>query len=209
MPTPEEILLGLGEIANNWRLLATIWHGYFAVLVLALILGVRPPKRIVGLILTLPIFSVSALAWLSENPFNGAVFSLAGIVLLLVSIRMPMRKIYVAPLWAVLIGAVMFTFGWVYPHFLETESFILYLFSAPTGLIPCPTLSIVIGLSIILGSFDNRVWSFVLAIMGVFYGVYGATLLGVALDWTLLIGALTIIFAVFKETKPDQSNATV
>ena len=208
MPSSEEILTGLNEIANDWRLIAIFWHGYFTVLIFILILGVRPPKRIAGLILVLPIFSVSALAWTYASPFNGAFFSMLGVILLLLSVHLPMEKIRVAPAWATSFGVVMFTFGWVYPHFLKTESFIPYLYSAPTGLIPCPTLSIVIGLSIIMGSFGDRIWSVILAGAGIFYGFFGATLLKVSLDWILLLGALALIFTVFKDASMNQSNAS-
>jgi len=207
MPTPEEILNGLKEIANAWQLLAILWHGYFATLALILILGARPSKRLVGLLLVMPLFSVSALAWVSANPFNGAFFSFSGVALLIILIRLPKENIRIAPLWATVIGAIMFLFGWIYPHFLETESFFPYLYSAPTGLIPCPTLSIVIGISIILGSFGDRAWSIVLAVTGVFYGIFGAAHLDVSLDWILLIGALLVILAVFKDTIADQLDA--
>jgi hypothetical protein len=207
MPTPEEILIGLREIANDWRLLAILWHGYFAVLVVTLILGVRPARRIAGLILVLPFFSVSALAWTSANPFNATFFSLLGVVLLLISFRLPGEKIRIAPVWAVIIGALMFAFGWAYPHFLETASFIPYLLSAPTGLVPCPTLSVVIGVSIIWGGLGSRIWSVVLAVTGIFYGVFGAIILQVPLDWVLLIGSLVSIFTVFRETNMERSNA--
>jgi hypothetical protein len=196
MPTPEEILQGLEAIANDWRWLAIAWHAYFALLALGVALGCRPSKRMAGLLLSLPLFSVSALAWLSANPFNGMLFAVFGIVLVVVSLRLPPGRIRVAPVWAVITGSALFLFGWGYPHFLETDSFVPYVFSAPTGLVPCPTLSIVIGLSIIVGSLGARAWSVVLAVAGLFYGLYGAAVLGVALDWVLLLGALAILFTV-------------
>lgn len=200
MPSFEEILTGLREIANDWRLLAIVWHGYLAVLVLALLSGVRPLRPVAGITLVLPLFSVSALAWAFSNPFNGTIFFLVGAILLIISVRLPRVRIRLAPVSSVLTGAVMFAFGWVYPHFLESASYIQYLFSAPAGLIPCPTLSIVIGLSMMLGCFGARVWSVVLSVTGVFYGIFGAALLGVSLDWILLIGALAILFTVDKGT---------
>lgn len=206
MPTPEEILSGLREIANAWRLLAIFWHVYFAALVLALILGVRPSRRLAGLLLVAPLFSVSVLAWASGNPFNGIFFALSGAALLIISIRFPGEKIRIAPLWAIATGAILFAFGWIYPHFLETESYLPYFYSAPVGLIPCPTLAIVFGLSIILGSFGARAWAVVLAVTGAFYGVFGAAHLGISLDWVLLIAALLVVLACFKDTIADRSN---
>jgi hypothetical protein len=197
MPTPEQILYSLGTIANQWQLLAVVWHVYFAVLAVGLLLGVRPAKRIGGVLLALPLFSVSALAWASANPFNGGLFALAGITLLVIATRLPQEQIQIAPLWIVGGGILMFLFGWAYPHFLETTSLIPYLYAAPTGLIPCPTLSILIGLSLIVGGFESRTWSLVLGAMGLFYGLTGAIQLGVTIDLFLLLGALLTLLVTF------------
>jgi hypothetical protein len=197
MPTPEIILAGLKGIANDWKWLAIFWHIYFATLVLGLSMGGRPSKRITGILLGLPFFSVSTLAWLSGNPFNGTLFALSGIVILVLSIKLPMERIRIAPPWAVIAGTLMFVFGWIYPHFLESASFLPYLYAAPTGLIPCPTLSIIIGLAIILGGLESRAWSLFLGIIGVFYSIFGAARLGVTFDWVLLLGALIIMLSVF------------
>ncbi|PLW83854.1 hypothetical protein CWI75_00380 [Kineobactrum sediminis] len=84
----------------------------------------------------------------------------------------------------------MIGFGWLYPHFLDNTTSLVYLYAAPTGLIPCPTLSIVIGFTLILGGLGSRSWCLVLAMMGLFYGVFGAARLGVRIDGVLILGAL-------------------
>ena len=88
----------------------------------------------------------------------------------------------------------MFSFGWVYPLFLESPSLLTYLYAAPTGLIPCPTLSIVIGLTVILSGLGSRLFSLLLGVSGVFYGIFGSARLGVMIDLVLLAGALLILF---------------
>ena len=193
MPTSEQILHGLETIANQWQGLAVLWHLYFAVLAIGLIIGVRPAKRLAGILLALPLFSVSILAWVAANPVNGALFALAGIALVIIALRLPDERIQIAPVWLMSAGGLMFLFGWLYPHFLETTSFVPYLYAAPTGLIPCPTLSIVIGLSLMLEGLDSRAWSLVLGVTGLFYGLFGALRLGVTIDLLLVIGALLII----------------
>lgn len=197
MPSPDQILSSLSTIANQWSILAVIWHLYFAALAVALLAGVRPSRRIVGVLLALPLFSVSALAWLSANPFNGTVFALVGIALIVIALRFSSGSVHIAPPWAVGIGIAMFLFGWFYPHFLETDSLLPYLYSAPTGLVPCPTLSIVIGCALIVGGLDSRVWSIVLGATGIFYGIFGAARLGVTIDYVLLIGALAVLLITF------------
>ena len=145
-----------------------------------------------GILLSLPLISVCVLAWLSGNPFNGALFAVAAIALIVLAARLSSEPIHWAPAWLVGAGIIMFAFGWLYPHFLNTTSFLPYLYAAPTGLVPCPTLSIVIGMALMLDGLESRWWALVLAAMGVFYGIFGAVRLGVTIDFVLLAGALLL-----------------
>jgi hypothetical protein len=196
VPSPEEILAGLRTIANDWRWLAGVWHGYFGVLAFGLVLGVRPSRRTAGVLLALPLLSVSALSWIYANPFNGGVFALAGVALLLIALKLGGGAVRVGPRWSTVAGALMFTFGWVYPHFLGGATPAAWLYAAPTGLIPCPTLSIVIGATLVLEGLGSRSWCLVLAVVGLFYGVFGAFRLGVQIDLALLVGAVVMAIAV-------------
>jgi hypothetical protein len=197
MPNSEQFLNGLSAIANQWQILAIGWHVFFAVLAGGLALGIRPPKRVGAILIALPLLSVSALAWLSANPFNALLFALASIALLIIAFRLPQELVEIAPLWLTSAGALLFLFGWMYPHFLESASFLPYLYAAPTGLIPCPTLSIVTGLSLMVGGLESRAWSVVLGGMGLFYALFGAIRLGVTIDLILLLGALLILLIAF------------
>jgi hypothetical protein len=194
MPTPQQILRGLEELANGWRPLAVFWHAYFGALLMSLCLGARPDRRLAGVLLSLPLLSVSALAWMSANPFNGTLFALTGIASIAMAVKLPEGRVGLGPRWALIAGCLLSAFGWVYPHFLETSPFLTYLYAAPTGLVPCPTLSIVIGVSLILNALGSRLWCFVLGLTGVFYGIFGAVRLGVAIDVFLLAGALSMVF---------------
>ena len=103
----------------------------------------------------------------------------------------------------------MFAFGWVYPHFLDTSTSLTYLYAAPTGLIPCPTLSIVIGVGLIVGGLGSRAWSIFLGALGDFYSIFGAVRLGVVLDWVLLFGSLMIVLSVFVIAHGEQARAVI
>lgn len=72
-----------------------------------------------------------------------------------------------------------------------------WLYAAPTGIIPCPTLSIVIGFTLILGGLRSRSWCLVLTTVGLFYGFFGAVRLGVKIDGILLLGALSTAYVAF------------
>ncbi len=197
MPSSDEILNSLSTIANQWQLLAIVWHIYFGVLAAGLVFGLRPSRPTGGVLLALPLLSVSVLAWMSANPFNGTMFAIAAVALIVIALRQPDAQLRIAPTWAVVAGALMYLFGWVYPHFLDTVSFVPYLYDAPVGLVPCPTLSIVIGLGLVVAGLNSRAWSAVLGAMGVFYGVFGAFRLGVTIDVVLLVGALLLLTLAF------------
>jgi hypothetical protein len=89
---------------------------------------------------------------------------------------------------------VMVIFGLVYPHFLENGSPVRYLVAAPTGLVPCPTLSLVIGLALIFSGFHSQATMLILVVAGLFYGIFGAFRLGVTLDLFLLFGTVSLLF---------------
>ena len=73
MPTADQILNGLREIANTWKALSILWHIYFGVYAVVLAIGYRPTKRFAGILLGLPFLSVSASAWMQPNPVNGVI----------------------------------------------------------------------------------------------------------------------------------------
>lgn len=193
MPTVEQILSGLKDIVAAWGAIAIFWHGYFGAIALALLFGLRPPKRLTGFLLVPPLLSVAVLAWIANNLFNSIVFAGLALLLLPVTYRLGCEPVRVAPAGFLFPGLALFAFGWAYPHFLDSASLLPYLYGAPTGLIPCPTLAIVIGLALVLDGLGSRALCLVLGIAGLFYGVIGVVWLGVVIDWTLLLGALLIL----------------
>jgi hypothetical protein len=205
MPAPEQVLSGLREIANAWKWLAILWHVILALLVVTLAFGVRPTRRIVGILTALPLLSVSALAWGGRSPFNGTIFGLVGIAVIAISAGLGETRVVAAAPSFWLPGILMIAFGWIYPHFLGTASLVPYLYSAPMGLIPCPTLSVVVGLGLVFGGLRSRAWTYVVSAVGLFYGYYGAKRLGVRLDWVLVFGALWLLgigFQLRREARP-------
>jgi hypothetical protein len=192
MPTSGQILASLTAIANEWASLATAWHVYFAALVV-LLAQVRLSQRSTGILLSAPLLSVSALAWAAENPFNGITFLMAAAALMALAVRLPRVPIGITGTGLLIAGAVLFVFGWVYPHFLNTASYLPYLYAAPMGLIPCPTLSAIAGLTLIAGGI-SRAWSLVLAGISAFYGIFGAVVLGVTIDLVLTAGAAILFW---------------
>lgn len=89
-----------------------------------------------------------------------------------------------------------FAFGWIHPHFLGNQSWLTYLHSAPAGLIPCPTLSIVIGIALVPDGPGSIAFMLVLVAAGLFHGAFGAAYPGVTIDSMLLLGAGLLLLNV-------------
>ena len=89
-----------------------------------LLAGWRPSIRLLGQLFVGPLLSVSVVAWLSGNAFNGAVFALVVSVLITTTVRLPKRSVRLASPAAVVLGAAAIAFGWTYPHFVSADSWI-------------------------------------------------------------------------------------
>ena len=204
MPGPDAILNGLALIANEWRGLAVAWH------VAGLIVGIyalsqRPSQRATAMLVVLPLTSVSALAWWSGNPFNGATFLFLALLMVLAATRMGRQAIAVGHRSWAAAGILLVAFGLIYPHFLVTNSWVSYLYASPFGLIPCPTLAVVAGISLIFDAFGSRLWAASLVVASLAYGIIGVVALGVWIDATLIVGALTLMLAEVQERLGRQS----
>ena len=211
MPSTEQLLAALKHIANAWRPLAVAWHVHFAVLAGMLVTGLRPPRLLTGVLLGLPLLSVSSVAWLSGNPFNGAVYALVAVLLIFFSFRLRSGRVRIAPPWLLVPGTLMFLFGWVYPHFLQTTSFLTYVYAAPVGIIPCATLTTVIGLTLALDGLDSRAFALTLGVPGLFYGFTGVGQVRVFIDVVLLLGAILLTVRAFlrrPEPRPTEQQVT-
>ena len=198
MPSPDAILVGLAAIANDWRWLAISWHGLLAAFVTTILAGWRPSTRIIGCLLVAPLSSVGLVAWLSGNPFNAAGFGILVGLLVATAVRLPQTAVRVGSSWWVSFGAGLVAFGWAYPHFLGTDAWMTYAYASPFGILPCPTLSVVIGVTLLFASLGSTTWTATLAMAGLLYGAIGVFRLGVVLDWVLLLASATLAAAVIR-----------
>jgi len=192
MPSAETILNGLFAIANDWRWLAIAWHVWLAMLTGLLVGGWRPSVRRTRSLLSAPLVSVAVLAWLSGNPFNGVMF--VGLVAVLgrESFRTSLERVRLAsPAW-IARGAALVAFGAVYPHFVQVAP-AAYVLASPFGLLPCPTLSVVIGSTLVFANVGSHRWSALMLMAAALYGAIGVFRLGVALDWGLFAGAALLV----------------
>ena len=192
MPSPDAILNSAAVIANEWRWLAIGWHAAIVVLLLPA-LSRRLSQPSMAMLIGLPIASVSTMAWWSGNPFNGTVFMVLALLMLIAATRLEKRTLAVGRPSYAAAGSVLLIFGLVYPHFLAASSWTSYLYASPFGLLPCPTLAGVAGLSLMFGAFGSRRWASGAALALLTYGIIGVAVLGVWIDVMLIAGALVLL----------------
>lgn len=208
MPSAIEILADLRDISNQWRSLAALWHVYFAaVLGVSLTRVRRSTSRTVGVLLTIPLFSVSLLAWMTGNPFTGLVCGILAGLLIAISLRSRATPVSIARKGWAPVGGILCLFAWTYPHFLNAGSALQFLYESPLGLIPCPTLSMLVGTSIMFNGFQSRAWGVLLGLTGLFYGIFGALFLEVHIDWVLAAGAFGLLARVATKQSPGRFDA--
>ena len=211
---PESILAGLTGIANDWRWLAIVWHILLAAGLVRLVAGWRPSSRLLSQLLVAPLLCVSLVAWLSGNPFNGTAFGVLAATLLGAAKRFSKASVRLDSPARVAPGIALILFGWTYPHFLTTDSWTTYLYASPFALLPCPTLSAVIGITLLFRDCRSSLWSTALVVAGLVYGAMGVFRLGVALDWGLLAAAAILAttlardHAGWRSVRADDSGQT-
>ena len=195
MPSSREILEGLARIAQEWTFVAVLWHILLAAFLLPIVKGIwRPSARTAALAASAPLASAAAFAGVSGNAFNAAVLGAGTLTLAAITLRRGHAGLHFGGASARWAGAGMLLFGWLYPHFLGVKPFWYYFFAAPIGLVPCPSLSIAIGLGLYFQAFGSRAWGVIAGLLGLAYGIVGVVRLGVMLDVALVAGA-ALLFA--------------
>lgn len=193
MPNSTEILAGLSRIANAGFGVAVAWHVALGALLVALVAGWRPPVRAIAAFAIAMLASVCAAAWAFGNPFNAAAFAALVVALAIIARSAPSGRSGGSTRVASAFGGLLAAFAWSYPHFLHGRPALAYMIAAPIGLVPCPTLALLIGLALAGYRPEARSWSIVLGATGLLYGAFGVFRLSVAIDVALIIGSIVLI----------------
>ncbi len=204
MPSAPDILAGLHALANQYYPVAILWHAVFFLALAALTGKWRPGKRATAIFLCLPLLSVASLAFMTGNPFNGALFGLMTVMVFAFGMRMDSTPVAFSDQRGMIAGIIMLAYGLVYPHFLQADNLVTYLFASPAGLIPCPTIAVVMGFLLLLRGLGSRGIRMTVVAFGLLYGLIGVLWLGVWLDGGLLAGALITGVMIQQDDKPDK-----
>jgi hypothetical protein len=205
-PAADAVLEGLTRIARETVPLAVVWHALLGAALLALGFGYRPRRRLAGMVLSVPIASAGVVAWRYANPFNAALLGAGALALAAAACLLPTSRVHAATATARVAALCLVGFAWVYPHFLPDGAGLAFLYAAPLGALPCPTLAAVVGLSHLAQGFESRLWSSVLGGLGLFYGIVGTMWLGVTIDLFLTLGALLLLARAWWRSAPLEAK---
>ncbi|HYE82076.1 MAG TPA: hypothetical protein VEG39_07910 [Clostridia bacterium] len=202
----EVILNFLPMVANKYLLLNAIMHILiYGVLAMVFLSGSKWKRIAFDSMIVLLLVSVAAISILNGNPFNFLTFTILSVFAVIELFKAENDiKFDVFSLNTLACIAIILVGLW-YPHFANTHP-VLMLLLAPTGIIPCPTLMVVLGLLNLVYPKINRGLYTVTSLMGVFYGATGIFMLKVTLDVPLLlIAAYSVYNLKFLFIKPDRN----
>jgi len=185
------ILEYLSAVAATQWVTAAAWHVALGTLLAALAAGWRPSQRRLGTAMALLPASVALMAGRAGNPFNAAMFTLLTLLLVRFGRQLPSQPVIIRSKARTAVAAVLIAFGWLYPHFVSGPWTSL-LYASPLGIIPCPTLATLVGLTLLVGAASSRAGRLVGA-AAMAYGVLGVFYLGVTIDVVLLAGGLLML----------------
>jgi hypothetical protein len=193
MLTKEEILAGLTSLANEYSNIAIAWHIIIFIIIAALFAGWKPGNSLMIMLLSSLLMSVSLFAGRQGNFFNATIFVFLVIISIYSTLRSNNGNITGDRSWPDISGLLLILFGLFYPEFLKTASLIEYTYASPTGLIPCPTLSVLTGFALVYKGFRSQIWSLAIGIFGLLYGAFGVIYLGMYIDLVLVAGSVLLL----------------
>ncbi|MGE5180636.1 MAG: hypothetical protein ACM31C_01175 [Acidobacteriota bacterium] len=184
MPTSSAIIELTTRMAQELTWLGLAWHVGILMVVASLLTAWRPSQRAGAWLLVGPPLSVGLAAIAYASPFNALAFLLLALVLGFAARRRDVAPVAGTPRWAIALGILLIAYGFVYPHFLPVA---IAIFASPIGVVPCPTLAVLAGFTLVAGGFGSRAIPAALTAWTAFYALFGIFVLDVPLDVGLLV----------------------
>lgn len=207
--SPEKILTYLTFVPNQTLWLNALNHLLVLTVLLFLVFGkkAKTKRLVVDGAICLLFTSIVAVAAAYGNPFHvitmGLLAVFAGIEFWQGKNEFTLHKINTRSLIALLSIFI----GFWYPEFVKVNPIALLLFS-PVGIVPCPTLLIVLGLLTLAYPRVNKTQYIITVLMGAFYGSTGVFQLKVILDLPIIIIVAYAFLLLLKDrlVRANQEN---
>lgn len=155
--------------------------------------------------------TVSYAAFRNANLFNGVVFS--SLALFWIS-EIALGRM--APIWEkvsktrTILSIFVALWGYYYPHFIEIP-YLTGIWRSPTGLVPCPTLMLILAWCVFAVPEYNHVVYWIMISVGLFYGFVGVFMLHIWQDLPLIFIAIygLLIPLLPQQASIEQERATM
>lgn len=191
MPPASTILEQLTTTTTELTFVAISWHFAILAIALALLARWRPSAPQTALLLISPALSVAIISAAYSSWFNAISFGLLALVLVVALDDIDLRWRLQGPGWSRWLGLALVAYGFCYPHFVA-GGWYRAVFAAPVGLVPCPTLAVLVGFTLMGRAGGSRAIPALLAVWTTFYALFGIFVLGVVLDVGLFVAAVGI-----------------
>lgn len=210
--SPERILNYLTMVSNQNLWLNALIHLMVLAAVLVLIFGknTKIKQWVVDGVICLLFISVATVSFVYGNPF---IFLIMAVLTIFALIELRQGKNeFTTPKFNLhtLIAFTSIIIGFWYPHFVKANPIALLLVS-PAGIIPCPTLLIVLGLLTLAYPKVNKTQYIITVLIGTFHGNTGVFQLKVFLDMAIIIVVGYAFFCLIKTwaQRPNQKNKSL
>lgn len=204
--SPEKILNYLIMVSNQNLWLNALIHLMVLTAMLVLIFGknTKNKKWVVDGVICLLFISIVSVAIVYGNPFHLLTMGLLAIFAVIELWQGKNEFITPKINLHTLIAFVSIIIGFCYPEFVKANPIGLLLVS-PAGIVPCPTLLIVLGLLTLAYPKVNKIQYLMTVLIGTFYGVTGVFQLKVFLDMAIII-IVGYAFFCLNKTWAQRSN---
>jgi hypothetical protein len=184
----ESILNAISLAANFSPAVNIVMHVLVLGAIVMLFTGAGPKLRrlIFDAVLLILAAAVAVISILVGNPFNMLTFGIIAVISLIELIRGKNLAGRPGLNLNTVISLIIIFIGFWYPEFVQAGLPAMLVLS-PLGVIPCPTLMVMLGMLNLAVPNVNRVQYIALIVMAAFYGLTGVFMLKVYLDIALLV----------------------
>ena len=208
---PESILNYLAMVSNQNISLNLIMHviTFLAIPSIFLLKNIRMQKAVFNGLVFILTLTVTVNALINGNAFHLVTFA----ILLIIALRelvMGKNQVVISATNNVttFVAFICLFIGVWYPEFVHTSPLGM-LFVSPMGIVPCPTLIVILSLFTLNSSGISKLQYIATIIIGAVYAVIGVFILKVYLDAAIGILVLYSIYILIFHKVQEQRNTSL
>ena len=207
---PESILNYLAMVSNQNIYLNLIMHviTFLSIPSIILLKNIRMQKAVFNGLVFILTLTVTVIAFTNGNPFHFATFAILLVIAFIELIGRNQVVISTSNNVTIFVGFIFLFIGVWYPEFVHTSSLAM-IFVSPMGIVPCPTLIVILSLFTFNSSGISKMQYIATIIIGALYAVIGVFILKVYLDAALGILVLYLIYILISHKVQVQRNTSL